>query len=296
MKMPLIGTIVLTLCIVESANAQKYPVRLSTPDHVGQKTRVSLIGSLNQEAESSQNGSILKSVSTNMLVIFDGREEVLGVDARGMAVRESFTVEKFTKLENGVNSILLNPGSVILTDGSRDEADRIVLKNGVMDAAARVAFLLIMPPHRPNTATDDEIYGTKELKAVGDRWTINKAAAVADLKDSLIIPIDSMSGVSSIESKGTFSGEECLNLVTELNADRVAPTLGPAGFVLDQGTMDMTVRTCVPINPVSLSRRVGVVGNSLFRLHGAPGTPFENVILETTVKQRVEATVLPVKQ
>jgi hypothetical protein len=294
MRLPLIGTIVLTLFIAETVHAQKYPVRLSSPDHVGQKNRISLMGSRSQESASSQNGRILKSVSTNMLVIFEGREEVLAVDTTGMAVRESFTVEKFTNLENGITTVLLKPGSVILTDGSREAPNQIVLKGGVMAESARAAFSLVMPPHRPGSGTDDDVYGTKEPKGVGDRWTINKAAAVADLKDAMIIPIERMTGVSSIVSKGNFGGDECLDLLTEVAADGVALKNGPAGFLPDQGTMEMTVRACVPINPAATSRKEGVVINAQYRLKGMPGTPAESIMLETSLKQRVELTALPI--
>ncbi|HET9130379.1 MAG TPA: hypothetical protein VFO86_05495, partial [Terriglobia bacterium] len=216
---PLIGTIVLTLLIAETAHGQKYPIRLSIPEHVGQKTQVSIMGSFNQEAASTKDGQVLKSVSMNNLVILEGRNEVLAVDSKGAAYRESFTVEKFTNMENGAITELLKPGSVILTDGSQEEANRIVLKDGVISDAARAALLKISAPHRPGSPRDDEIFGTKEQKGVGDRWTINKELAKNVFKEDLIIPIEKMTGVMSIESLGTYGGDECLNMISEINAD-----------------------------------------------------------------------------
>ena len=295
MKLPLIGTIVLTLFIAETVQAQKYPIRLSSPDHIGKKSHVSVIGSFNQEAASTQNGSVLKSVSTNRLVIFEGREEVLSLDADGVALRESFTVEKFTNLENGVTGILLNPGSVILTDGSQEKAKQIVLKNGVMSEAARTAFSWILAPHSPDRHSDDEIFGTKEPKAIGDSWPINKLAAISDLRGTLIIPIERMTGAVSLVSKGSISGDECLNLLAEVKADGVAIKNAPEGFVPDRGKMDITLRTCIPISPAANSRKDGAVMNSQIRLKGMPGTLIETVILEMTSNQRVEVTALPIK-
>src|SRR3954464_14355080 len=133
----LIGSIVLALFVAETVHAQKYPIRLSAPETVGQKSSISVTGSRQQQVEVTQNGRVLKSQSTELFVVFEGREEILSVDGKGMAVRESYTVEKFTKTESGSTTVLLKPGSVILTDGSRDEENQILLKGGVLDTASR---------------------------------------------------------------------------------------------------------------------------------------------------------------
>jgi hypothetical protein len=295
MRTPLIGSIVLALFIAETVHAQKYPIRLSPPDTVGQKNQISVTGSRQQQVEVTQSGRVLKSQSTNLFVIFEGREEILTLDGKGLAVRESCTVGKFTKNEDGVATVLLKPGSVILTDGSRDEENRIVLKGGVLDTASRTAFSLLMTPHRPNSLSDDDIYGVKEPKGVGDRWTINKTAFVNHAKEWMIIPIEEMTGVGSIISKGNFGGEDCLNTVTEVNADGVAVKIGPAGYVPESGSLQMTLRFCVPVNPAAKSRKWGGEMNSQVRVTGIPGSPAAGVVLETIMKQKVEMTSLPVR-
>lgn len=295
MRTQLIGSIVLALLVAETVHAQKYPIRFSAPDTVGQKNWISLTGNRQQQAEVTQSGRVIKSQSTNLFVIFEGREEILTLDGKGLAVRESFTVEKFTKTENGVSTVLLKPGSVILTDGSRDKENQVVLQGGVLDTPSRAAFSLLITPHRPNSFSDDDIYGVKEPKGVGDRWTINKTAFVNDLMEYMIIPIEKMTGVGSIISKGNFGGEDCLNTVTEVNADGVSVKIGPAGYVPDSGSLQMTFRDCVPINPAAKSRKGGAEMSSQVRVTGIPGSPAAGLVLETIMKQKVEMTVLPAK-
>jgi len=228
-------------------------------------------------------------------VIFQGRQETLALDGKGQAVRESFTVEKFTRTEGGVTTTLLKPGSVVLTDGSQEEQFQIVLKEGVMDDFSRAAFSMVLPPHKPGTLTDDEIYGTKELKGVGDSWPFNRAAVVVDLKGSMVIPSERMNGMSSIVSRDTVGGDECLNLVTEVKADGVWLTHGPAGFVPDSGTLRSAFQVCIPTNAASLSRKGSAEVSSLFRVKGTPGTPAESITLETSVSQKNEFVALPVR-
>jgi len=295
MRAPLVASIILALFVAETALAQKYSIRLSSPESVGRKHWISLTGRRHQQLSATQNGRVVKPQSSDLFVIFEGREEILAVDSKGMAVRESFTVEKFTKTEDGVTSVLLKPGSVIITDGGQPDANQIVLQGGVMDEATLAAFSMLITPHEPNSFTDDEIYGTREPKGVGDSWIINTAAAVEDLKESLVIPVDRMSGLSTIASKDIFGGDECLNMVTEVRADSVALKLVPSGFVPDLGTLQVTFRTCVPINPSAASRKEGADLLTVFRVKGIPGSPSAGISMEITLSQKVELTSLPVR-
>jgi len=295
MKTPLLASIVLLLLVAETAVAQKYPIRLSSPDKVGNKHWISLTGRRHQQLSATQNGRVLKPQSSDLFVVFEGREEILAVDSKGMAVRESFTVEKFTKTEDGVTSVLLKPGSVIITDGAQPDADQIALQGGVLDEAARDAFSMLMPPHTSNSLTDDEIFGTMEPKGIGDSWTVNTAAAVEDLKESLIIPVERISGLSTILSKDIFGGDECLNMVSEVRADTVALKLVPSGFVPDQGTLQLTVRACVPISLSAGSRKEGADLLTVFRVKGIPGSPSAGVTMEILLNQKVDLVSLPVR-
>ena len=285
----------MTLFIAETSYAQKYPIRLSSPDHVGQKNWISLSGSRHQEVSVSQNGQLIKSQMTNMLVIFEGREEILTLDGKGLPVRESFTVEKFAKTEDGISTVLLKPGSMILTDGGQEETKQIVLKGGVLDEDSRDAFAMLMPPHTPDSLSDDDIYGTKEPRGVGDSWTINKAAAVADLKDVMIIPVERMTGTSSIVSRDNFGGDECLNMLTEVKADGVSLKNGPAGFGAGQGTLQMVFRGCIPIRSGVISRKESGEVSTQYRLKGMPGSPAAGVTMDMTLNQKVDMVVLPPK-
>jgi hypothetical protein len=295
MRIPLIGSIVLALFIAETALAQKYPIRLSSPDDVGRKHWISLTGRRHQQLSATQNGRVLKPQSSDLFVIFEGREEILAVDSKGIAVRESFTVEKFTKTEDGVTSVLLKPGSVIITDGSQPDSSQVMLQGGEMDEASRAAFSMLMPPHIPNSLTDDEVFGTTEPRGIGDSWTINTAAAVEDLKESLVIPIERISGLSTISSKDIFGGDECLNMVSEVRADSVALKLVPSGFVPDLGTLQMTVRACVPIQSSAASRKETGELLTVFRVKGIPGSPSAGITMEILLNQKVDLISLPVR-
>jgi hypothetical protein len=80
-----------------------------------------------------------------------------------------------------------------------------------------------------------------------------------------------------------------------VNADGVSVKIGPAGFVPDSGSLQMTFRVCVPTNPAAKSRKAGAEMNSLVRVTGIPGSQAAGLILETIMKQKVEMTVLPVR-
>jgi hypothetical protein len=53
---------------------------------------------------------------------------------------------------------------------------------GFTEESVRDAFELIYFPDQPDAFTDDEIFGTKEAKGIGDSWSINPALLSASLK------------------------------------------------------------------------------------------------------------------
>jgi len=292
MRAPLIGSIALSLFIAENVHAQKYPIQLSNPDRVGQTYSLSATGSRHQQVSATQDGHLIKSQTVDLQVTFQGREEILALDGNGQAVRESFTVEKFTKTEDRVTTILLKPGSVILTDASQERTFQVVLKGGVLDDYSRAAFSLVRPPVRPSFFDGDEVYGTSEAKGVGDSWPINRAAAVDGLNETMIIPMERTSGTSSIVSMDTIGGDQCLNMVTEVKADGVSLKNGPPGFGADRGTLRMAVREGIPTSTTAISRKAGAEINSQFQVKGIPGSPAEGITLETTVSQKLEMVAL----
>jgi len=278
--------IVLTLLAATTVKAQPYAIRLARPDHPGQSYAVSSTGS--KHDQTTVGDRVVKAQQYQ--VAFEGRAEILKVDARQRPIRLAFTVEKFTKLEGGVTTDLLKPGSVVVVDGSQQQP--ISLKDGVIEGPVREAFELVHSAHKPESPTDDEIFGSKDEKNIGDSWPINRALASENLKDSGVsIPEGRLSGKVSLVGRDKIGATDCLNIQGELNADGFSFTKDVApGFTLDKGSVQARLRGCAPLDDSRLSRREGVELTMQMRL-----TSKEGVILDVRTSQKKDAVWISLK-
>ena len=211
---------------------QKYQVHLSPGNRVGDVLLYAGKGSRSQQI--SSGGQIMQQ--EDISAEFEARAEVLDVDASGEPVRLAFTVSKFTKSEQRGASELLKPGSVVLVDGAAE--DPVSLKNGKMSDEARKAFEVVYSPHKPGSATDDDVFGTKEPKAFGENWPINAKLAAEDAKKSGIqISPEHLQGRTELVGRDRVGDADCLRVRAELMASGVAMTDLPAGATMDEGTM-----------------------------------------------------------
>jgi hypothetical protein len=145
------------------------------------------------------------------------------------------------------------PGSVVLVDGSAE--DPVSLKGGKISDDVRKAFEVVYSPHKPGSATDDEVFGTKEPKAFGESWPINAKLAAEDAKKSGIeVSPEHLNGRTELVGKGRIGEADCLNVRTELAASGVALKDLPAGATVDEGAMQATIAGCVPIAGTSVRK------------------------------------------
>jgi hypothetical protein len=221
---------------------QKYEVHLSSRNRAGDVFFYAASGTRSQQV--SIAGQVMKQEEIS--AEFEGRAEVLDVDASGEPVRVALTVSKFTKSENGSTSELLEPGSVLLADGGAENP--VSLKGGKISDDARKAFEVVYTPHKPGSATDDDVFGTKEPKAFGESWPINAKLASEDAKKSGIeISPEHLNGRTELVGKDRIGEADCLSVRAELVASGVALKDLPSGATVDEGTMQATFAGCVPI-------------------------------------------------
>jgi hypothetical protein len=206
-------------------------------------------------------------------VNFQGRADVLEVDGKQQPFKIAFTVERFTKIEGGVTIDLLKSGSVIIADGSQQQP--ISVKNSTTEESVRDAFELIYFPDQPDAFTDDEIFGTKEAKGIGDSWSINPALLSASLKGMITVPEGHLSGLVSLVAKDKIANIDCLSLQKELKADDLTSKAVPPGGTLDRASFQLIIRGCYPIEDSRHSYKEGGEGTMQIRLTSNEGVKID---------------------
>ncbi|MGA7240257.1 MAG: hypothetical protein WBY44_31525 [Bryobacteraceae bacterium] len=246
--MPTRTNVVLTLLAATLGHAQMYPVHLTTRESPGQRYTLTASGS--SATTGSRGGHILSS--EEFQVSFQATVQVIELDRKGQPIRRAFTVQSFRKTISGESTDLLKPGTIVLTDGSKE--DWVSLPDHALDPATRQAFEVIFSRHKPDDITDDEIFGAPIPKKIGDTWPMNAEAAVKNAAESgLSIPEGHLTGTTSLVSKGKVGTTDCLNLRGEVKADGVSGGDLPPGATLDEGKLAATFRGCAPMEETELS-------------------------------------------
>ena len=283
--MKIIVVLILATGTVVGAPEETYAIRMAPPVQTGTSYSVSATG--HKVAKTSVGDRIVAAADYE--IGFEGRALVVEVDSRSRPVKIVFTVDKFTKVEAGAAIALLKAGTVIVADGKQDPP--IFLQDGVLEKSVLEALHLVYAIHKPNDFTDDDIFGARELKSVGQRWPMNRSLAVQSLKDSgIVIPADGLNGTVSFEAIDKIGKVDCLSLRGELTAHGITAGGLPAGVSIDTGSLTAAFQGCFPLESRGLYRKEGT--DMTVEIHASgPGTKFD-----VSYSEKHDAVWTPVEQ
>jgi hypothetical protein len=269
--------------------AQKYPIRLAAPNHVGDRYNLSASGSRAQRSSISKAGQVLQDATDEYSVNLTAVVEVLEVDRKGEPVRKAITIDKLTKSEKGAETVLLKSGTVVYTDGSQPKNKQVFVMSGTLDDTVRDAIDLVVTTHRPNSPTDDDVFGTADQKAIGESWSINTRLAAEDAANNgLSVSAENLSGKVSAIAKDTVAGVDCLSIAATLNAEGVRPPSFPPGVTFEQGRLSGNFAGCYPFSDAAFPNRQSMSLAIQVRAKGAAGTPMDGVTVDLTFQQKAE--------
>ena len=270
-------------------HAQKYAIRLERPDHVGDRYRLSVSGARFQRSSVSKDGQVLQDATDEYQVSLKALVEVLEVDSKGKPVRKSLTIDTLTKSQKGVESELLKPGTVVYTDGAQPKSSQIVVRGRTLEPEVREALDIVVTTHRPNSPSDDDIFGTADQKGIGESWSINRQLAAEDLSNNgLTLSAENLSGKVSLMAKDAVAGVDCLSVTGTFNADGVRPASLPPTVTVERAAMRGTFGGCFPLTEASLPNRQSMDMFIELSAKGDAGSPMEGLKVAITLQQKVE--------
>ena len=96
--------------------------------------------------------------------------------------------------------------------------------------------------------TDDEVFGTKERKKVGDTWPINaELAARQATAEGIKLDAGNVTGATTVVKKETVNGTPCLRLRSTMKATGFQMPM--PGMTLDQSKVAGVFEASFPIDP-----------------------------------------------
>jgi hypothetical protein len=135
----------------------------------------------------------------------------------------------------------------------------------------------------PDGPTDDEVFGTKERKKVGDRWEGNSELMAKDLaRLGLTAKKEDLKSSVTLEKVVTLGKTECLQLSGLITCDKFAPPLPPE-FSVDKSMLKMNFAGKIPtaaslVLPAEDSADMTIT----LTARGKPDPNAEEVVLQIT--------------
>ena len=232
---------------------------------------------------------VLTDTDTTMDVEVDAVAEVLAVDGKQQGVRMAYAIERAQKTENGQTTELLGRGRVVTVEHRGGHA--VYLVDGEKPPRPlEEALGIVISAHEPNSATDDEIFGTRERKKVGDEWGINTEAAAKDFTSRGVkIDPQSIQGVTKLVAAKTHEGVKVVELTGKLHIGNITLPL-PAGARVDKSFVEALFWGYFP-QDTKAPRRVSesMLLKTGFQVRMQKPDSGEEVVVEALVEQGHQA-------
>lgn len=233
------------------APPQAFEIRLDRPLKAGQRFKVSVTAHQLQEMSVESAGKKVRNDRKEFDVEYSGEETILEVGSNGKVVKASHQIETLLKISDGKKKSLLDKGTVVVAFQREKKPVFEIAGVAAADDMAE-ALAVVMETSDPDTAGDDEMFGTRDRKKVGEKWKIDgEKFAARSLKD-YGLRVTEVSGEFILkESIPTTAGENLV--ITGVIKGKPNLPISP-GFTLKESTMEVKLSGIFPADS-SLPRR-----------------------------------------
>ena len=234
------------LWLSAAALAQDYEIRLERPWKVGDKYHVSATGRQSEKMTVTVGGKVVQSKGREFSVEFESDVTIQAVDQKGRATKESHAIAKCIGASGGTREALLAAGTVVVASVKGDDEVYEVDGRPVGGMAKKALDLLIsLEKGGPD---DDEMFGTRERKRVGQSWGINAKLAAQDLGQSkLQVKPEDITGTVTVVKALSVGGVDCIQLRADLAIKGLRLPM-PPGFTITRGAVKAQLVGTLPVD------------------------------------------------
>ncbi len=242
----LVCSIVLLAC--SRVFGQDYEIRMTRPAKVGQKYRLVASGSLSEQMTMSAEGQVLKSNKLLLTAELEGVVTVLQVDKLKRETKVRLLVSKCLMSMNGKSNKkgALPKGTQVVAQLRDGEEEFLVEGKAVPKDTAKMLGLFIS--FSTEQVTDDDVFGTKERKKVGDSWAVNSILAAKDLAaDGIKVDAENIKGSTTIKKVVVVDGTKCLLLSAKMTIDKLVVPV-PPGMTVQKASVSAALSGEFPVD------------------------------------------------
>jgi hypothetical protein len=226
------------------ASAQEYEIRLSREYKVGDKYRFLANGRHAEKMVVSIGNTPVNQKLDEFTVDLVSLMIVLEVGELGRVTKFAMHIERCLVTVGGVSKPLLSPG-VVVNGAAENNRNVLTIDNAPVDAITAKILQALIPSHRSGIS-DDDVFGTREKKRVGDTWDIDFDVAKKSLKEMFNMQGD-IKATTTLDGVIKGGDGDFLIISAWLDMDNVSMPL-PDGVKIQSGQVKGTFSGRFPIN------------------------------------------------
>jgi hypothetical protein len=269
---------------------QKYEIKFGQPDKVGQQYRMFVKYGETVTTKASALGTELQNERKSSASELVAVATVLKLTTKGNLQKQTLQVEKFVKFNGSLAQPLLPAGTIVTA----------VLEGPVVNfyvKGRRVSEVLNKALHDvigmdADDSRDMEAFEPATPKAVGESWSINVPAAIANLRrEKITVAPKNLRGTVKLDRVITVGTEKFLSVATSMEAASfMTPT--PSGVTLVSSNLRLSANSKLPVSQGALvpeeSGRFTLAFVMKAKQDAASPEVTINTIVETTLNVRFE--------
>ncbi|MFQ5732288.1 MAG: hypothetical protein ACE5KM_10075, partial [Planctomycetaceae bacterium] len=244
----LVPIFVASLLPLDGASAKDYQIKFSRPDKAGKKYRIKTEITKKQSVTVSKDGNVIQKKVENVKATLQAVVLIDKVDKDGAPLKLTITIEKFG---DDKGDTLLKTGTVV-TAQSLEGKTIYRIGEEALDKKPRDILSDIIKTKTRNSLKDDDVFGSKQRRKVGESWSMNTAAAIKDFK-AMKMEIEGVSGTVKLEGVETHGGHKCLRVSMKIDIKKVktlpdTEAFEKQGLKLESGSLKMTTGGLLPVD------------------------------------------------
>jgi hypothetical protein len=232
----------------KTAASADYEIKLVREGAVGSSFRVNATGSSEEAVETTVDGQTTPVKSEKYSVEIVVVCEVLAKATPEHGAKNKLIVEKMNMTQQDQTEKLLEAGTEVIEERISGATQFSVGGKPVAEKVAKAFAAVGFSMKDFGSANDDDIFGTKGRKKVGDSWPINSTAAANDFsKDVFPVKPENISGSTAVKELVTVGNQKCLVISATMAMRDLLPP-APQGLEAQPGEANAVFSGIFPVD------------------------------------------------
>ena len=281
-----------TLIWSRPASAQQYEIHLTSDDHVGDRYRLIASARHAEQLTTYVNSAPVKNRTDEFATELISSVTVLETTGDQIATKLALVIEKCIITRGGERRPLIDAGRIVIATREGYGAD-FKMDDVPVDPTTKKALSMSVNFDVAGIS-DDDVFGTREKKGVGDSWDINAAPVVKSLGEALKLSTGTgnVKGATTLEGVVKTGEEERLIVSAWLSIDSFSVPL-PDGFKIEEGQVKGSFFGKFPVNAVRQDFEKSGKLAAWFIAVGPPDPKFQGLTIQGLMEQDINVRIEP---